>query len=669
MAQDVRREAQKLREEIRRHDYLYYVEANPEISDTEYDKLMRRLAQLEKEHPELASPDSPTQRVGGFAPTDFAPVEHHPSMLSLDNAYNPEEFQEWHERIRRFLKGEPGRFIVEPKIDGVSMSLTYREGRFVTGATRGDGETGEDVTPNVKTIRAIPLHLGPKAPPILEVRGEVYMEKRDFARLNESVKKEEGHEPFANPRNAAAGSLRQKDSRITAKRHLRFFAHSMGRHEGTPKFESHSQYLAYVRKLGFPVPDLSRTYLDAEAVLAVYREFEKKRMDLPFEVDGLVVKVDDTSLQDKLGTTAKSPRWALAFKYASTQATTVVNRIDFSVGRTGTITPVAALDPVPCAGVTISSASLHNFEEVTRLDVRVGDTVLIERAGEVIPHVIKVITTKRKPGAKPVKAPARCPVCGGKVVREEGLVALACVNPSCPAQIKRGLLHFASRDAMDIEGLGDVVVEQLVNEGKVKTFADIYRLKKDDLLRLDLFADKRAENLLAAIERSKERPLSRLIYALGIRHVGEKMARVLARKFEKLRAIEKATMEELSQTEEVGPVVAESIRTFFHQKQTDRLIDDLEKLGLNFKEPEAPTAPAGSPVAGKTFVFTGELESMTRTVAEEKVRSLGGEAGSAVTKKTAYLVVGKDAGSKADKAKKLGIPMLEEQEFLKLIKA
>ena len=665
---DARRDVDKLREEIRRHDYLYYVEANPEVSDAEYDKLMRRLAELEREHPELASPDSPTQRVGGFAPTDFAPVKHHPPMLSLDNAYNEQEFGEWVERVKRFLKDEPGRYIVEPKIDGVSMSLMYRDGRLVTGATRGDGETGEDVTPNVKTIRSIPLTLGAKAPPLLEVRGEVYMDKKDFARMNESII-ESGHEPFANPRNAAAGSLRQKDSRITAQRRLRFFAHSMGRHEGTPEFKAHSEFLSYVKKLGFPVPELSKTHANAEKVLEVYRQFEKERMDLPFEVDGMVVKVDDTSTQDKLGTTAKSPRWALAFKYASTQATTVVNRVDFSVGRTGTITPVAVLEPVQCAGVTISNASLHNFDEVERLDVRPGDTVLIERAGEVIPHVMKVILAKRKGSPRKVQPPTKCPVCGGKVVKEEGLVAIACVNPSCPAQIKRGLIHFTSRDAMDIEGFGEAVVDQVVNEHKVHTFADIYRLKKNDLLQLELFADKRAENLLAQIEGSKDRPLHRLIYALGIRHVGEKMARVTARKFGNLRGLQKATAEELAQTEDVGPVVAESIYDFFHQAQAAKLIDDLEKLGLNFKEPEAPAAPAGSKVAGKMFVFTGELESMTRTVAEEKVRSLGGEAGSSVTKKTAYVVVGKDPGSKADKAKKLGIPTLGEEDFLKLIGA
>ena len=661
------KEAEKLREDIRRADYRYYVLADPEISDAEYDALMRRLQQLEDAHPELRAPDSPTQRVGGFAPTDFAPVKHDPPMLSLDNTYNPEEFLEWVEKVKRAFKGDPGEFVLEAKIDGVSMSLLYVDGRLKTGATRGDGETGEDVTPNVKTIRAVPLSLAAGAPKVLEVRGEVYMDKRDFRAFNESEKKA-GREPFANPRNFAAGSLRQKDSRITARRPLRFFAHSMGRSEGAPAFKSHWEYLQYVKKLGFALPGIDAVCRDADEAVKAYRGFENRRESLPYEVDGLVVKVNSLENQRKLGFTAKSPRWAIAFKYASTQATTAVKDIIFSVGRTGTITPVADLEPVACGGVTISSASLHNFEEIERLGLRIGDTVLIERAGEVIPHVVKVVSSKRTGKEKPVVPPKACPVCGGKVVKEEELVALQCVNPSCPAQLKRSLAHFASRDAMDIEGLGEQVVEQVVERRMVKDFADIYDLRKEDLLQLELFADKRAENLIAAVRASKDRPLSRLLNALGIRQVGEKMARTLASRFKTLDALAAASEEELLKVEEVGPIVAESILSFFGQSQVKALLKRLKAHGLNLKEPER-AAPQDSPVAGKTFVFTGELASMPRSEAEAKVRDLGGEASGSVSKKTSYVVVGRDPGSKADKARKLGVATLDEDAFLRLIGA
>lgn len=667
-----RREAERLREEIRRHDRRYYELAEPEISDSEYDRLLRRLLELEHERPELSSPDSPSRRVGGCASTAFTPVRLSPPMLSLENAYNPEEFLEWAERAGKALKSDLGELVVEAKIDGVSLSLLYENGVLATGATRGDGSTGEDVTPNVGTIRSIPLRLPAGAPKLLEVRGEVYMDKRDFAALNEAEKRS-GREAFANARNAAAGSLRQKDSRVTAGRPLRFFAHSPGRREGLdesgepfPGRRTHWDYLRRVRKLGFPVPDVNRVVSGPEEAAAFYKRFESERSGLPYEIDGLVVKVNALDLQERLGATAKSPRWAVAFKYASSQATTVVRGVHFSVGRTGTVTPVAELEPVFCAGVTISSASLHNFAEIARLGLRVGDTVLIERAGEVIPRVVKVIASRRAGREGAVAPPKECPVCGARLLQEADQAATLCVNPSCPAQLKRGLEHFASRGAMDIEGMGDAVVGQLVDGGKLRGFADIYALEARDLLELELFARKRSDNLLRAVAASKRRPLSRLIYALGIRHVGERLARVLARRFKTLDALARAGIDELTRAEEVGPVVAESLRAFFRQPQTAELLRRLKERGIDPEEPQEPDRSV-SPVAGRAFVFTGELQSMPRGEAEARVRSLGAEAASSVTKKTSYVVAGGKPGAKAEKARKLGIPILDEAAFLKLI--
>lgn len=659
---DVRKEVEKLREEIRRHDRLYYVLDSPKVSDAEYDELIRRLQELERGHPELVTPDSPTQRVSGAPSEKFLPVRHALPMLSLDNAFDAAELREWDARVRKILKDAPCRYVVEAKIDGLSCSLTYRDGLLAVAATRGDGETGEDVTANVKTVRAIPLRLeADDPPPLLEVRGEVYMTKKDFAKMNEEEVKA-GREPFVNPRNTAAGALRQKDPRVTARKPLRFFAHSLG--QGTLAFDSHWEYLQAMKKLGFPVTGVLQRFDSIDEAVAFYEGFATKRAALPYEIDGLVVKVDDLRQQRILGTTAKSPRWAIAFKYPAQQATTTVKRIWFSVGRTGTITPVAELEPVFCGGVTISSATLHNFDEVERLDARPGDRVVVERAGEVIPRIVKVLPAS-KDRAKAVQPPRRCPVCGGAVEKEEEFVAYACVNPSCPAQLKRALLHFCSRDAMDIEGLGGAVADQLVDRGMVKDFAGIYALKKGDLLKLDLFADKRAENLLEAVSRSKEKPLSRLLYALGVRHVGEKTARVLAQRFETLERVAAASEQDLTGVKEIGPIVAASIRRFFDQKQVKALLRRLKTAGLGFREPRRETA--GLPLAGKTFMFTGELESSTRSQAEERVRELGGEASSSVTRKTDFVVVGRDPGSKAEKARKLGVRLLDEKAFLELI--
>ncbi|MBI4425739.1 MAG: NAD-dependent DNA ligase LigA [Elusimicrobia bacterium] len=661
-----RREAERLRERIRHHDYRYYVLAEPEVSDQEYDALFRRLKELEEAHPELRSQDSPTQRVGAAPSSLFEPVRHKVPMLSLDNAYGPDELRDWHARVVRGLGREPSGYLVEAKIDGVSCSLTYADGQLLIAATRGDGETGENETANVRTIRNIPLRLlnaGGRPPELFEVRGEVYMDRETFQAVNEGQKRL-GKEPFMNPRNCAAGSLRQKDPRVTAGRRLRFFAHSYGQLAGAA-FQTHGAFLELCRTHGFDVSQANRRLARIEEVLAYHEEFKEGLRRLPYDVDGLVVKVDSLAEHERLGWTARSPRWAVAFKYPGQQATTELRGVSFSVGRTGTITPAADLAPVFCAGVTISSATLHNFDEVKRLDVRPGDTVVIERAGEVIPRVVKV-AVKASPRAPEVEPPAACPACGGKVVQEEEMVACRCINPSCPAQVKRGLLHFASRDALDIEGLGEQVVEQLVDSGRVKDYADVFSLTKDDLLRLELFADKRAQNLLDRLEAAKGRPLSRLLYGLGIRQVGTVSARDLAGQFRTLDALAAASEEELQRVHEVGPVVAAAVASFLRQPQAARLVAKLKAAGLRTTEPER-AARAGGPLAAKTVVFTGELESLTRSQAEELAREAGGTPASSVSKKTGYVVIGKDPGSKAEKAKSLGVPTLDEAGFLKLV--
>lgn len=658
-----KQEIESLREAIRGHDYSYYVLSEPTISDSEYDALFRRLKALEKAHPELVSEDSPTQRVGAPVEGGFKPVRHRVPMLSLDNAYDAEEFEEWHQRVVRGLNREPSGYVVEAKIDGVSCSVTYLSGRFHVAATRGDGETGEDVTANVRTIENLPLTLKGAHPKVFEVRGEVYMDRESFKAVNEGQAKL-GREPFMNPRNCASGSLRQKDPAVTAGRGLRFFAHSYGQLHGE-SFASHWEFLEHCRGHGFDVSKANRRLKTAADVLEFYEEFREGLKKLPYDVDGLVVKLDRLEEHRILGMTARSPRWAVAFKYPGQQATTKLKNVLFSVGRTGTITPAADLEPVFCAGVTISSATLHNFDEVKRLDARPGDTVVIERAGEVIPRVVKV-AEQAKPRAPEVEPPTRCPVCRGEVVREEELVAYRCINPSCPAQLKRGLLHFASRDALDIEGLGEQVVEQLVDSGRVKDFADVFTLTMDDLLKLELFAQKRAQNLLDHLQAAKGRPLSRLLYGLGVRQVGEKTARDLAEAFGELDKLVAAPQEELERVQQIGPIVAASVAGFFKQPQVAKLIARLKDAGLGTTEPKRERA-AGGPLSGKTVVFTGELETMTREQAEELVRRAGGTSTGSVSKKTGYVVVGKDAGSKADKAKKLGVATLDEKAFMSLV--
>lgn len=659
-------EIEALRAEIRRHERLYYVSDSPEITDGEFDALMARLKELEAAHPEFASEDSPTRRVGGERSNTFAPVPHRIPMLSLDNCYSREEFLEWHERVKKGLKGEPFEMAVEAKIDGLSCSIEYEKGRLARASTRGDGETGEDVTLNVRAIKSVPIRLDlSHAPALFEARGEVYMDKKDFERLREEAFSA-GEEPFVNPRNAAAGSLRQKDPTVTAGRRLKFIAHSYGYLEGMVEPDSHWEYLNICRSLGFQISTLgNRVCRSAEEVLAFYAEYAEKRFSLPYEIDGLVVKVDSLRQRGLLGFTAKSPRWAIAFKYPAQQATTTVKSVEFSVGRTGAITPVAELEPVKCGGVTISSATLHNFDEIERLGLKLGDKVVIERAGEVIPKVVKVVPGSRMGHEKAIRPPRVCPSCGSELFKDEEEVALRCVNPSCPVQFKRSLLHFASRDAMNIDGFGVSSVEQLVDKGLVKGFPDIYRLKKEDLLGLELFKDKKADNLLSRINKSKEQPLSRLIYALGIRHIGEKNARVLAGHFRTMKAFMSTGPEELARIGDIGPVIAEAVTGFFKVEATRRMVGELGELGLRMDEPERKTS--GGALAGKTFVFTGELKTMTRDEAQAKVRELGGKETSSVSAKTSYVVVGAEPGSKYDKAKKLGVPVLSEEDFIKLL--
>jgi DNA ligase (NAD+) len=663
--QKIAGEIELLRQEIRKHDYLYYVQDSPELSDYQYDQLLKKLQELEKKYPRLVTPDSPTQRVSGLAAPTFAPARHTVPMLSLDNTYSREELREWAARVDKGLKNEKCEFVVEPKIDGVGLAVTYKDGVLSTGATRGDGETGEDITPNSKTIRSIPLKLTAARPPsFVDIRGEVYMEKEEFAALNKRIV-DIGEEPFANPRNAAAGSLRQKDPKVTASRPLKFFVHSYGRIEGGEDFSTHWEFLGICRKMGLRPAQQSKLFDNFDKVVDYCAEFEEKRDTLPYEIDGMVVKVNSLAQQKVLGFTMKSPRWAIAFKFAARQASTKINGIRVQVGRTGVLTPVADLEPVELSGVTISHATLHNFDEIERLGVSVGDTVLIERAGDVIPKVVKVM--KKAGGHKKFAIPAKCPACHEPVTKEkEEEVAYRCMNPSCPAQLEGGLIHFAARGAMDIEGMGESAVQQLVKSGKVKNFDDIYRLKKEDLLELELFKDRKAEKLLAAIEKSKKQPLFRLLYGLGIPNVGEKASLVLAERFETLDRLAGADREQLTSINEVGPVMAEAVTDYFSQASVRKLMEHFKSFGVNMKEPEREKGE--QKLSGLTFVFTGELKNRSRSEAEALTRSLGGNPTSSVSKKTDYVVAGEAAGSKLEKAKKLGVKILDEAGFERLIK-
>ena len=663
---DVASRIDELRQEIHRHDYLYYVLNRPEISDAEYDRLYRELVELEQAHPELITPDSPTQGPGGRRAEAFAPVEHLAAMLSLDNALSPEDLHDFEARIKRALPGARYEYVGEPKIDGLGVALLYERGRFVRGATRGDGRVGEDITHNLRTIKAIPpaLHGPLKSARRLEVRGEVYMPREAFARLNAQLE-EAGESVFANPRNAAAGAIRQKDPAVTAARPLEIFLYHVSYLDPAAGFRSHWEMLDALKKSGFPVNPGSKLCKDMDAVIAYCQQTETERDALGYDADGVVVKVNDLEQQRRLGATAHHPRWAIAYKFAARQATTRVLKITINVGKTGALTPTAQLEPVELAGVTVSNVSLHNEDEIRKKDVRVGDTVLIERAGDVIPYLVQVVTSKRPPDAPPFHMPRECPVCKAKASRAEGEAIWRCTNLACPAQLKERLLHFGSRRAMDIEHLGEMVVSQLVDRGMVHDFADLYGLTVEELANLERLAKKSAQNLVDAIEASKARGLARLLNGLGIRMVGERAAQLLAARFGSMDALLAATEDEINEIYGVGPQIARSVASFFALPHNRKIIERLHRAGVVMREEGATEGP--KPLAGKTLVLTGGLRRFTRDEAKDLVLRLGGRVAGSVSKKTDYVVVGEDPGSKADDARRLGVPTLDEAAFVKLV--
>jgi DNA ligase (NAD+) len=651
----------ELIELIDHHDAKYYVEDSPEISDFEYDQIVSELKGIEAENPDLVRPDSPTQRVSGTPVKEFPVVEHKVPMLSLDNSYSPEDLRSFDARVRKWLGDEPVAYVVEPKIDGLGIALLFEDGLLVRGGTRGDGITGEDVTSNLRTIRSIPLKLRDKS--LLansEIRGEVYMPIASFKRLNEE--REKADEPtFANPRNAAAGSIRQLDPSIVASRRLDAFFYTLSYTEGD--FKTHWECLGEMRRSGLRVnPEIKR--LDSmEKVIELCLEREKEREKLDYEIDGMVVKVDSLDQQRRLGQTSKNPRWAIAYKFAAKQMTSKIRQITLQVGRTGAITPVAELDPVAIGGITVSRATLHNEDEVRRKDIRVGDTVLIERAGDVIPEVVKVILEKRDGSQREFRMPATCPVCGSKIVREEDEAVARCIGSSCSAQLKQKIRHFVSRDAMDIEGFGEALISQLVDAGLIKSMSDIYLLDKGGLTSLQRVGEKSAEKLLAQIETSKTRGLERLLYGIGVRHVGGTVAESLAAKFKTMGQLMSATREELTKVEGIGEIIADSVTDFFSEPSNRKLIGDLTAEGVS----TVAVLRSQGKLEGKTFVFTGAMKKYSRSEAGEKVESLGGRIGSGLTKKTDFLVAGEDPGSKLKEAQKLGVKVIGEEEFLRLV--
>jgi DNA ligase (NAD+) len=670
--QEIIERVKKLREEIEYHNYRYYVLDSPVISDAEYDALMRELRKLEEMYPELITPDSPTQRVG-FKPAEgFKEVPHAEPMLSLDDAMNEDEVIEFDKRIKRFL-GLPEEtlieYTVEPKIDGLAMELVYENGSLVIGATRGDGYVGEDVTNNIKTIPTIPLRLrkftedAPDIPPRIDVRGEVYMNKDEFKRINEE-RIHKGELPFANPRNAAAGSLRQLDPSITAKRKLDIFCYGVGKVEGY-KFKTQWEVLQILPKWGLKVNPYVKLAKSIKEVIEYHHYIGRIKETLPYEIDGVVIKVNDFSLWEKLGTKARSPRYALAYKFQPTQVTTQLLDVVFQVGRTGAVTPVAILNPVQIGGVIVERATLHNEDFIKNLDIRKGDWVLVQRAGEVIPEIVMPIKERRTGQEKEIIFPTHCPICGTKLIKKPGEAIWRCPNRSCYAQAVRKILHFASRNAMNIEGLGDKVARDLVDKGLVQNVADLYYLKWEDFMKLSGFAYKKAKNLYEAIQKSKKTTLGRFIYALGIRHVGEAMAQMLAEKFKSLDKLMNASMADLLSIPGVGYEVAKSIVEFFKNEENLKIIQRMLDAGITFIEEEKEEKP--KILEGLTFVFTGTLKSMTRDEAKEKVRELGGKTTDSVSKNIDYVVVGEDPGSKYQKALQLGVKTINEEEFLKLI--
>jgi DNA ligase (NAD+) len=668
MAKTVEQKIESLRAQIRKHDRLYYALNKPQISDREYDKLFAELKKLESEHPNLITPDSPTQRVAGEPLDGFKSVRHEVPMLSIDNTYSAEELKAFDERIAKGLETRDYDYVVEPKIDGLAISLLYEKGLLTRAATRGDGSTGDDVTANIRTIRAIPLSLesagGVKTPGVLEVRGEVYMPKSAFAELNR-LKIEAGEPEFANPRNAAAGSLKLLDARITAARKLAFFAYSVGR-ISEPVADNHYAALQIFKQLALPVNPNIKQAEDIDEVIKICHSWENKKSKLDYQIDGMVIKVDRFDQRDILGATGRAPRWCISYKFAAEQAQTTVESIEVQVGKLGTLTPVANLKPVKLAGTTVKRASLHNFDMLTKLDVRCGDAVVIEKAGEIIPQVVKVVEKGRSLlGTKPFPIPDKCPACGHKAKKDENGVYLRCVNPGCPAQLKEKLKYFAGRNQMDIENLGIALIDQLVDKKLVKNFADLYTLQFHQIAELERMGDKSAANVLDSIEKSKHRSLARLIAALGIRHVGIQSAEILADEFSSLQALMKAAGEQLEQIDQIGPVMAKSIYEYFQDSKNRSIIEKMLAAGV---APKAARQKKGDTLSGKIIVVTGTLENFTRKQIEETIKANGGKVSSSVSKKTSFVLAGNEAGSKLDKAQKLGVEVRNESQFIKMIK-
>ena len=646
------------------HEYghAYYVLDKPLVPDATYDELMQELIALEEANPSLISPDSPTQRVGGAVLEGFKKVTHQYPMLSLSNAFGEEDLRDFDRKIRQAI-GDHFSYVCELKIDGLAISLRYEEGRFVQGATRGDGQVGEDITSNLKTIRAIPLRL--KEPITIEVRGEAYMPKKSFESLN-AARAEKGEELFANPRNAAAGSLRQLDPKIAASRNLSMFIYGIGGDGEAYGIDSHGEMLEYLANLGFPSNRERQVCATIEEVMAFINKWTEERPNLPYEIDGIVIKVNRFAHQDELGFTAKSPRWAIAYKFPAEEVTTKLLDIDLTVGRTGVITPTAILTPVQVAGTTVSRASLHNEDLIKEKDIRIGDTVIVRKAGDIIPQVVGVILAERPEGTTPYEYPKTCPVCGGEVVRIEGDVALRCVNPTCSAQIAEGIKHFVSRNAMNVDGLGEKVVEQLLREGYIANVADLYLLQVEQLVELERMGEKSATNLVEALEKSKDNSLERLLFGLGIRHVGEKAAKILAAEYETMDALMKADVADLTNIHEIGDKMAESIVAYFANEEVQTLIARLKDVGVNmvYKGKKVVVEAGANPFAGKTIVLTGKLAQLTRNEAKAKIEELGGTVAGSVSKKTDLVIAGEDAGSKLEKAQSLGIEIWDENRLI-----
>lgn len=654
---------EELRTEIERHNRLYYIDANPEITDREYDQLLQSLEDLERAFPEFDSPTSPTRRVGGAPLENFQNVKHAIPMMSLSNTYSKEELVEFDRRIRKLIPVETFSYILEPKIDGVAISLRYENGELVRAVTRGDGTTGDDVTANIRTINSIPLRLSDMIPPtVLEVRGEIYMDTAGFAKLNQQ-RQDSGQEPFANPRNACAGSLKQLDPREVSKRPLDAIFYATGELDGI-SFETHEKMLTTLKSYGLRITPHYWLRPTIEEILDQLDVLENMRHEFPFEMDGGVIKVNERRLYKQLGYTAKSPRWAVAYKYEPEQAETTLRAISIQVGRTGVLTPVAELEPVPLAGSTVRRATLHNEDEIRRKDIKIGDKVIIEKAGEIIPAIVRVVIEKRTGAEVDFSMPAACPVCGSEVEKREGEVALRCINLQCPAQVKNWIAHYASRGAMDINGLGEALVEQLVDSGLVKNPAELYSLKKVEVLGLERMGEKSADNLIKGIAESKQRPFERVLFGLGIRHVGKGAATTLANEFKTIDALMDADLPQLETIRDIGPIVGQSIVDYFRNPEALAVIGQLKEAGVNFKQADTG---GSNELEGLTFVLTGSLETMTREEGGDKIRVRGGKVSSSVSKNTSYLVAGENAGSKLEKAEELGVTVLNEEQFIALL--